>query len=76
MPKAGKRIGNLLPNTHLRSDIVIKSGSMTDVQCFVGYYPASKPRYAFAVLVNNYNCTRADLKDKIDRLLINLFDDK
>ena len=76
MPKAGKRIGNLLPNTHLRSDIVLKSGSMTDVQCFVGYYPASKPRYAFAVLVNNYNCTRADLKDKIDRLLINLFDDK
>ena len=49
---------------------------MTDVQCFVGYYPASEPQYAFAVLVNNYNCSRKELKNLIDRLLINIFGSK
>ncbi len=73
MPKAGKRIGTLLPATRLSNDIVLKSGSMTDVQCFVGYYPAADPQYAFAVLVNNYNCPRAELKNLIDRMLINIF---
>ncbi len=73
MPKAGKRIGTLLPGTSLSRDIVLKSGSMTDVQCFVGYYPADEPQYAFAVLVNNYNGSRNELKNNIDRLLINLF---
>ena len=76
MPQANHRIGSLLPETHLRRDIVLKSGSMTDVQCFVGYYPADKPRYAFAVLLNNYNCSRKELKQKIERRLINLFDEK
>ena len=76
MPKAGSRIGSLLPGTTLSRDIVLKSGSMTDVQCFVGYYPASEPQYAFAVLVNNYNCSRKELKNLIDRLLINIFGSK
>ena len=73
MPKAGSRIGSLLSGTSLSRDIVLKSGSMTDVQCFVGYYPAREPKYAFAVLVNNYNCPRKELKNLIDRMLINLF---
>ena len=73
MPKAGSRIGSLLPGTSLSKNIVLKSGSMTDVQCFVGYYPADEPQYAWAVLVNNYNCSRKELKNNIDRLLINLF---
>ena len=76
MPKAGNRIGTLLPSTKLSTNIVLKSGSMTDVQCFVGYYPADDPQYAFAVLVNNYTCSRKELKNHIDRLLINLFNPK
>lgn len=76
MPQAGNRIGTLLPASSLSKDIVLKSGSMTDVQCFVGYYPADEPQYAFAVLVNNYDCQRKELKNHIDRLLINLFGKK
>lgn len=76
MPKAGSRIGTLLPATSLSKNIVLKSGSMTDVQCFVGYYPADEPRYAFAVLINNFDCSRKELKNHIDRLLINLFGQK
>lgn len=76
MPKAGKRIGKLLPATSLSTGIVLKSGSMTQVQCYVGYYPASNPRYSWAVLINNWNCSRAELKNKIDNMLIGIFGDK
>ena len=75
MPKAGNRMGNVLGGHRLAKQIVLKSGSMTDVQCFVGYYPADKPRYAFALLANNYTCSRADLKAHMSRLLIDLFAD-
>lgn len=76
MPKAGSRIGKLLPGTSLSRNIVLKSGSMTDVQCYVGYFPADNPQYAWAILVNNYNGSRKELKNNIDRLLINLFGSK
>lgn len=70
MPRAGKRIGKLLPNTSLSDSVSLKSGSMSDVQCFVGYYPAENPTTVWAVLVNNYTCSRAELKNNIDRMLI------
>jgi len=54
---------------------VLKSGSMNNVQCFVGYYPARNPRYAWAILANNWNGTRAQLKEMMGELLINLFGD-
>ena len=43
---------------------------------FVGYYPADEPRYAFAVLVNNFSCSRESIKEQIGTLLCNLFDGK
>ena len=73
MPKAGKRVGTVLAGHSLSNQIVLKSGSMSDVQCYVGYYPADKPRYAFALLANNYTCSRADLRSHMSRLLIDLF---
>lgn len=76
MPKAGNRVGNVLGSHRLARQIVLKSGSMTDVQCYVGYYPADKPRYAFALLANNYTCSRADLRAHMSRLLIDLFGNK
>lgn len=76
MPRIGvnARIGSLLPETALSTHIAVKSGSMRDVQCYVGYYPAEDPKYAWAVLVNNWHGSRPDLKNMIDRLLINVFD--
>ena len=76
MPKAADRVGTTLKNNPLNERIAIKSGSMRHVQCFVGYYPADEPRYAFAVLVNNFNCSRASIKDQIGTLLCNLFQEK
>ena len=74
MPTASDRVGKTMENSYLSSKIVLKSGSMRHVQCFVGYYPADEPRYAFAVLVNNYSCSRASIKDQIGTFLCNLFE--
>ena len=74
MPQAGTRVGSVLGGHRLSKQIVLKSGSMTDVQCYVGYYPADKPRYAFALLANNYTCSRNELRAHMSRLLIDLFE--
>ncbi|WP_407403542.1 D-alanyl-D-alanine carboxypeptidase/D-alanyl-D-alanine-endopeptidase [Sodaliphilus sp.] len=70
MPRAKKRIGNILPSTPLADDLSLKSGSMSDVQCFVGYYPAENPTIVWAILAGNYTCSRATLKNNMDRMLI------
>jgi len=76
MPRIGvnARIGTVIPETSISTHIAVKSGSMRDVQCYVGYYPADKPQYAWAVLVNNWHGSRPNLKNMIDRLLIGIFD--
>ncbi|MGM9870068.1 MAG: D-alanyl-D-alanine carboxypeptidase/D-alanyl-D-alanine-endopeptidase [Sodaliphilus sp.] len=73
MPEVRRRIGKLIPETPLATNLVVKSGSINNVQTFVGYFPAKRPRYAWALLVNNWNGTRAALRDRMDVLLINLF---
>ncbi len=76
MPRIGvnAKIGDWFKESSLSTHIAVKSGSMRDVQCYVGYYPADEPRYAWAVLVNNWHGSRPNLKNMIDRLLINIFD--
>ena len=73
MPEAGKRVGEPLTGSPLAGEIVLKSGSMSDVQCYVGYWPASEPRYCWAVLANNYTCPRRVLRGGLGQLLVNLF---
>ena len=68
------KIGTIIPTSSISGKIASKSGSMRDVQCYVGYYPADQPQYAWAVLVNNWHGTRLNLKEMIDRLLINIFE--
>ena len=74
MPKAEGRAGKTLKANPLSDQIVLKSGSMRHVQCFVGYYPANEPRYAFAVLVNNFTCSQAGIREQIGTFLCNLFE--
>ena len=76
MPKAAGRAGKTLKENPLSNQIVLKSGSMRHVQCFVGYYPAEKPRYCFAVLVNNFTCSQASIREQIGTFLCNLFEGK
>lgn len=74
MPKAAGRAGKTLKANPLSDLIVLKSGSMRHVQCFVGYYPADEPHYAFAVLVNNFTCSQAGIREQIGTFLCNLFE--
>ncbi len=74
MPTAAGRAGKTLKANVLSDKIVLKSGSMRHVQCFVGYYPAQEPRYAFAVLVNNFTCSQAGIREQIGTFLCNLFE--
>ncbi len=75
MPKAAGRAGKTLKANPLSDLIVLKSGSMRHVQCYVGYYPADEPHYAFAVLVNNFTCSQASIREQIGTFLCNLFED-
>jgi len=68
------KIGTQVPYSSISGMIASKSGSMRDVQCYVGYFPANEPKYAWAVLVNNWHGTRSNLKEMIDSLLLNIFD--
>ena len=75
MPKAADRSGKTLKANPLSDLIVLKSGSMRHVQCFVGYYPADEPRYAFAVLANNFTCSQSSIREQIGVFLCDLFEE-
>lgn len=78
MPRVGvnARIGSKLSDSKLSGKIAVKSGSMSDVQCYVGYYPAGDPQWGFVTLINNWHGSRASLKDRIDTLLLDVFGGK
>lgn len=67
------KIGTQIPASSISGMIASKSGSMRDVQCYVGYFPAENPQYAWAVLVNNWHGSRPNLREMIDRLLLGIF---
>ena len=75
LPRAGREgsVKRLLRRTPLRGKIVLKSGSMGGVQCYTGYYPASRPRYAVAIMVNNFPGKRSQIVSQIQTLLLDLF---
>lgn len=75
LPRAGYEgsVKRLMRKTPLRGKITLKSGSMGGVQCYAGYYPARNPRYAVAVMVNNFSESRHDVVAQVQRLFIDLF---
>jgi D-alanyl-D-alanine carboxypeptidase/D-alanyl-D-alanine-endopeptidase len=75
LPRAGEEgtVKHLLAKSRYKGKFAVKSGSMGDVQCFAGYFPADKPEYAVVILVNNYSCGNSTLIKNIETLLINCF---
>ena len=75
LPLAGEEgtVKHLLARTKQKGRFAVKSGSMGDVQCFAGYYPANNPEYTVAILVNNHSCGNSTLIKNIEALLINCF---
>lgn len=74
-PRAGEdgTVKSLMANTKYKGKFAVKSGSMGDVQCFAGYYPANNPEYTVVILINNYSCRNSTLIKNIETMLINCF---
>lgn len=72
LPTAGKEgtVAGFLRNTPLEGRARIKSGSISGVQCFSGYITAaSGHRYAFTIMMNNYSCSRRDIRKIMEHWL-------
>ena len=76
VPKCGVdgTVRNLLKGTWLAGNICLKSGSMTGVRSYAGYFPASKPKYAVVLMTNGFHCNYDQLLTSISRLMLGLFD--
>lgn len=75
LPKAGQEgtVRNVLKGTRLQGKVFVKSGSIANVQCFAGYYINGDKKYAFSIMVNNYNSPRKDVVRAIENLLLGVF---
>lgn len=68
LPIAGESgtIRQFLSGTSLAGSVKAKSGSFDMVQCYAGYM---SDKYAFAVLTNNFYCSRREIVREIEKLL-------
>lgn len=68
LPLAGSEgsVASFMRNSPLPGELRLKSGTMSDVHAYAGYYTApSGKRYTIVLMFNNYTCTRTQLKEKI-----------
>lgn len=75
LPKAGKEgtVRNFLKGSRLEGKVIVKSGSIGNVQCFAGYYLSENKQYAFTVMVNNFNGSHRETVKAIEKLLLSVF---
>lgn len=74
LPKAGEdgTLHYFMSKTKYTGKIRAKSGSMTGVQCYAGYLMDGNKKYAFAVMVNKFNGTHAEIRRAIEKFLLSL----
>lgn len=72
-PLVGKEgtVKSLLKGTPLQGRLALKSGSMNGVHCYAGYKLDNdgNPTHAVVILVNDFFCKRAEVRDAIARFL-------
>lgn len=73
-PVAGKdgTVKRVAAKTTASGKFAVKSGSMSHVQCYVGYYPVEKPEYTVAILINSFTCPRPELVKMVSEMLVNI----
>lgn len=75
LPVAGKS-GTLLnvgKGTAATGRVQAKSGTMTRVKSYAGYVTTkNKKNIAFAIIVNNHNCSAYEMKKKMEKIMIKL----
>lgn len=75
-PIAGKEatVRSFMSRKPLSGLLRVKSGSMSGVLCYAGYYKQGNKTYAIVLMGNNYRCKNAYLRSCYERLLHHLFD--
>lgn len=68
-------VSNLLKKTRLKNKLVLKSGSLSGVQCFAGYKIGSdgKPTHTIVIFINNFFCSRSEVRKAIENFLLEIF---
>ena len=74
LPKAGQdgTLVNFMANTKYNGKILTKSGSIGGVQCYAGYLIDGEKKYAFSIMINKFNGTRAQVRGAIEQFLLSL----
>lgn len=75
LPVAGKSgtLRNVGKGTAASGRVKAKSGYMTRVRSYAGYVKTKNKRnIAFALIVNNYNCTPYQMKKKMEKIMVKL----
>lgn len=64
-------VKTLLKGTRLEGQLALKSGSMNGVHCYAGYKldRDGRPTHAVVILVNDFFCKRAEVRDAIATFL-------
>lgn len=73
-PIAGKNgtVRKLTAKTSASGKFALKSGSMSHVQCYVGYYPVESPKYVVSILINSFTCPRSELVKMVSEMLVGI----
>lgn len=73
-PIAGKNgtVKRVAEKTTAAGKFALKSGSMSHVQCYVGYYPIQAPKYCIAILINSFTGKRSDLVKNVSKMLVDI----
>ncbi|HOV71087.1 MAG TPA: D-alanyl-D-alanine carboxypeptidase/D-alanyl-D-alanine-endopeptidase [Dysgonamonadaceae bacterium] len=74
LPKAGEEgtLHYFMNKTKYAGKIRAKSGSISGVQCYAGYLMDGNKKYAFAVMVNKFTDTNAQIRTAIEKFLLSL----
>jgi len=59
-----------MKNTPAAGMLRVKSGTLERVKGYAGYFEKNKKKYAFAILVNNYEGTHSDIRNEMESLMI------
>ncbi|MCB0401422.1 MAG: D-alanyl-D-alanine carboxypeptidase/D-alanyl-D-alanine-endopeptidase [Flavobacteriales bacterium] len=75
LPVAGKSgtLRNVGKGTAASGKVRAKSGTMTRVKSYAGYVTTKNKRnIAFALIVNNHNCSAYEMKKKMEKIMVKL----
>jgi len=75
LPVVGRSgtLRNFCKGIPLKGKVSAKSGYMTRVRSYAGYVTTkNKKKIAFALIVNNYNCSASQMKKKMEEIIVKL----